>query len=402
MPSHVMPTYFNQYPIAFETGHGVWLWDTQGNKYLDALSGIGVCGLGHTHAAITHAIVEQAHKILHTSNTFRIPNQEKLADKLCEISGMEQVYFCNSGAEANETAIKLSRLYARKKNIANPSVITLKNSFHGRSFATLSATGSERIQEGFEPLMPGFIHLKLNDIKSLEAIIHNDQTIVAILFECVQGDGGIYSITQDYIKKIRELCNQYDLLMMVDEVQTGIGRTGQWFAYQHHDILPDVVTSAKALGNGIPIGACMARGNACNLFTPGKHGSTFGGNPFACAVGLAVIETMQNEDILSHVQRMGQYLKQQLNHTFKHHPNVITIRSYGLMLGIELSQPAMDIVRIGIKHRLLFNVVANNVIRLLPPLIITTIEADEIVSRLKIIVDEFVLFTTQNKDKQLN
>ncbi len=390
MSSHVMPTYFNQYPIAFERGAGAWLWDTEGTPYLDALSGIAVCGLGHTHPAITQAIVEQAHKVLHTSNTFKIPNQEKLADILCDISGMEQAYFCNSGAEANETAIKLSRLYARKKNIENPSVITLKNSFHGRSFATLSATGSERIQKGFEPLMSDFIHLPINDIEALQLTIQQDPNIVAILFECVQGDGGIHSVTSDYIHKIRALCNEHDLLMMIDEVQTGIGRTGQWFAYQHHDTWPDVVTSAKALGNGIPIGACMVRGKACHLFTPGKHGSTFGGNPLACAVGLAVIATMQKDELLAHVQQVGCYLRQQLTQAFEHHPNVVDIRGRGLMLGIELNRQAMDIMSIGIKHRLLFNVVANKVIRLLPPLIITTKEADDMVMRLKCIINEFV------------
>ena len=391
MSSHVMPTYFNQFPVAFERGEGVWLWDTEGRKYLDALSGIGVCSLGHAHPAVTQVIIEQAHKVLHTSNTFRIPHQEKLADKLCEISGMEQVYFCNSGAEANETAIKLTRLFARNKKIQNPTVITLLNSFHGRTFATLCATGSERIQQGFEPLMSEFVHLHLNDLVALEKSVRDDKNMVAILFECVQGDGGIHSVTSEYIQKIRQLCDEHDLLMIVDEVQTGIGRTGEWFAYQHDTVLPDIVTSAKALGNGIPIGACMVRGKACNLFGPGKHGSTFGGNPFACAVGWVVINAIENDNVLTHVRYIGDYLKIRLIEAFKQYPCIVDVRGKGLMIGLELNCQAFDIVPIGIRHGLLFNVVANNVIRILPPLILSQIEADEIVSRLQIIVDEFCL-----------
>ena len=305
--SHIMPTYFNQFPVAFDHGKGAWLWDTEGKAYLDILSGIAVCSLGHAHPAVTKAITEQANKLLHTSNTFRTPNQEKLAEKLCEVSGMEQVYFCNSGAEANEAAIKLTRLYAHKKNIAKPVVITMENSFHGRSMATLSATGAKRIQEGFEPLVDSFIHLPLNDIAALEKTVSDNPNVIAIMLECLQGDGGLYAASPEYIQKIRTLCNEKDLLMIVDEVQTGLCRTGKWFAFQYHNIMPDVVTVAKALGNGVPIGACMARGKACNLFGPGKHGTTFGGNPFVCAVGIAVIETMQSENIAEHAKNISDY-----------------------------------------------------------------------------------------------
>lgn len=390
MTSHVMPTYFNQLPIAFDHGKGIWIWDTEDKCYLDSLAGIAVCSLGHAHPAITKAITEQANKLLHTSNTYRIPQQEKLADKLCQISGMEQVYFCNSGAEANEAAIKLSRLYARKKNIANPTVITMLNSFHGRTFATMCATGAERIQKGFEPLMPGFIHLPLNDIAALEATVANDPNIIAIMLECTQGDGGLHSATPEYYQTIRQLCDRHDLLMIGDEVQTGIGRTGKWFGFQHYNVVPDIITSAKALGNGIPIGACLARGKACNLFGPGKHGSTFGGSPFACAVGVAVIETMQHEQIPAQAERIGKYLLQRLQQALGQHPNVKGIRGKGLMLGVEVDRNAMGMVAIGLKHGLLFNIVANTVIRLLPPLIITEAEADELVNRLEASIKEFV------------
>jgi acetylornithine aminotransferase len=386
---HIMPTYFNRLPIAFSHGKGTWLWDTEGKQYLDALSGIAVCSLGHAHPAITKAISEQASKLLHTSNGFRIPNQELLAEKLCEVANMEQVYFCNSGAEANEAAIKITRMFARKKNIAEPVVITMKNSFHGRTFATMCATGTERIQIGFEPLMPGFIHLPLNDIAALEQQVNSNPNIVAIMLEPTQGDGGVFSATQEYFAKIRELCDSRDLLMIADEVQTGLCRTGKWFASEHYRIQPDVITNAKALGNGVPIAVCMARGKACNLFGPGKHGTTFGGNPFVCAVGLAVINTMQQDNILSNVEKVGTHLLNQLKETFSKHPHVVDIRGRGLMLGVELDRNAMEIVAIGLKHGIILNIVANKTIRLLPPLNISLTEADEMVKRLQTTIKEF-------------
>lgn len=383
--THIMPTYFNQFPIAFDYGKGAWLWDTEGKAYIDALSGIAVCSLGHAHPAVTKTIADQAAKLLHTSNTFRTPNQEKVASKLCAISGMEQVYFCNSGAEANEAAIKLSRLYARKKNIQRPIVITMENSFHGRTMATLSATGAKRIQEGFEPLVDSFIHVPLNDIDALEKNITDN--VVAIMLECIQGDGGLYAATKDYLKKIRALCDKHDLLMIVDEVQTGLCRTGKWFAFQYFNIQPDVVTLAKALGNGIPIGACIARGKACNLFGPGKHGTTFGGNPFVSAVASTVLETMQALDLPKHVEKIGAYFLNRLQETFHNHPHVKNFRGRGLMLGVELDTEAFDIVPLGLKHGILLNIVANKVVRLLPPLIITEKEVDAMIARLKETID---------------
>lgn len=392
MPTRIMPTYYNQMPVSFERGRGAWLWDTENNPYLDALAGIAVCGLGHAHPAITETITEQAGKLLHTSNTYTITKQIELAEKLTRVAGMEQAYFCNSGAETNETAIKLARLYAKRKDIAVPLIITMKNAFHGRTMATLSASGSERLHVGFEPLVKDFIYATLNDIQELDAIVaeHKDH-IIAILLEPIQGDGGIQMATEAYLKHIRQLCDQHDWLMMLDEVQTGMGRTGQWFAWQQSSIQPDVLTVAKALGNGIPIGACLARGKACNLFGPGKHGSTFGGNPFACAVGATVIDTMEKNNLLNHAAEMGTYLLTQLQKTLAKQPGVVDIRGRGLMIGVELDRPCMDLPAIGLKNRLLFNITSNKVIRLLPPLIITAEEADEVVKRLDASISEFYL-----------
>lgn len=390
MTSAVMPVYYNRLPVAFSHGKGAWLWDVDGKQYLDGLSGIAVCSLGHAHPAITATITEQASKLLHTSNTFQIPLQDKLAAEVIRISGMEQAYFCNSGAEANEAAIKLTRAYAHKKGISNPIVITMQNSFHGRSMATLSASGSERLQVGFEPLVEKFIHVPVNDLSALQNVISQYQhQIVGIMLEPIQGDGGIKIATSNYLKTIRELCDKHDWLMILDEVQTGIGRTGKWFAFQHEDLMPDVITIAKALGNGIPIGGCVVRGKACNLFGPGKHGSTFGGNPFVCAVGSAVIETMEKEQIPQKAAQIGEYLLSSLKEHLSGNTYVKEIRGKGLMIGIELTQPCRDILLSGLKHHILFNVVADKVIRVLPPLIITQSEADEIVVRLKATLAEF-------------
>lgn len=388
--SYVMPTYFNRLPIAFERGEGVWLFDEAGTPYFDALTGIAVCGLGHAHPEITKTISKQAAKLIHTSNNYQIPLQEQLAAELCTISGMEQVYFCNSGAETNEAAIKLSRLFARKKNIACPVVITLNHSFHGRTMATLSASGTPRIQSGFEPLLPEFIYAELNDFATLEQWVKNNKNIVAIMLEPIQGDGGIRIAEIEYLQNIRALCDTHDLLMILDEVQTGMGRTGNWFAYQHAHLLPDVLTVAKTLGNGFPIGACLARGKAANLFGPGKHGTTFGGNPLGCAVALAVIEVIKAEQLLNNVQQVSAYLLDLLQKQFADEKNITAIRAKGLMIGIELNRPCLDIVTLALKHRLLINVVANNTIRLLPALNLTKQEADELVKRLACCVQEFL------------
>lgn len=391
MPTKVMPTYYNQLPVLFERGHGAWLWDAEGNQYLDGLAGIAVCGLGHAHPNVTEAITQQANKLLHTSNTYLISNQIELAARLAAHARMEQVYFCNSGAEANEAAIKLARLYARKKAIMNPVIITMQNSFHGRTMATLSASGTQRIQVGFEPLVKDFEYVNLNDENQLaNAIEKYRHNIVAIMLEPIQGDGGIHMATDSYLKKIRELCDKEDWLMILDEVQTGIGRTGAWFYHHFTDIQPDVMTVAKALGNGIPIGACLSRSKACNLFGPGKHGTTFGGSPFVCAVGLSVLDTMEKENLVNHAAEIGTYLQNELKQSLKKYSGVIEVRGRGLMIGVELDRSCMALAAIGLKHKILFNVTFNKVIRLLPPLIINKMEADEIVKRVTLSVAEFL------------
>ncbi len=390
MSHKIMPTYFNQMPISFDYGRGAWLWDTEGNQYLDSLAGIAVCSLGHAHPDVTHTITEQAGKVLHTSNTYLIAKQAALAEKLTAIADMDQVYFCNSGAEANETALKLARLYARKKDIAEPIIITMRHSFHGRTLATLSASGTDRLHTGFEPLVKSFIYVNLNDHDELNDIVKtHGKNIVAIFLEPVQGDGGIHIATQAYLQQVRELCDQHDWLMMLDEIQTGIGRTGKWFSHQHTSIKPDVMTVAKALGNGIPIGACLTRGKACNLFGPGKHGSTFGGNPFATAVGHTVLTTMEKQQIPDYAAKMGSYLQAKLKSQLAKHACVVDVRGQGLMIGVELDKPCMALTAIGLKYKILFNITFNKVIRLLPPLIITEEEADEIVNRVDQSIAEF-------------
>lgn len=390
MSTHIMPTYYNQMQVTFEYGRGAWLWDVNNEKYLDALSGIAVCSLGHAHPQITKTIAEQAAKLLHTSNTYLIGKQIDLAKKLTEVANFDQAYFCNSGAEANETAIKLSRIYARKKEIAEPIVITLKNSFHGRSLATLSASGSERLQHGFEPLVKTFLHVHINDIDELNQVVQQYQhQIIAIMLEPLQGDGGIHIADEKYLQHIRKLCDEHDWLMILDEVQTGMGRTGKWFCYQHSNIAPDIMTVAKALGNGVPIAACLARGKAANLFGPGKHGSTFGGNPLVCAVGCAVIETMKNENIIARAETMGSYLQNKLRGLMNEFPGIVTVRGKGLMIGVELDKNCLELTGLALKHKLLINIVFNKVIRLLPPLIINEEEADEIVTRLRATLKDF-------------
>lgn len=387
-PNAVMPTYFSQLPIAFTRGRGIWLWDTTNEKYLDSFSGIAVCNLGHAHPEITRTIAKQAKLLLHTSNNFHIINQEKLATRLTQIAGMEQAFFCNSGAEANEAALKLTRMYARKKGLQNPIVVTMKNSFHGRTFGTLSASGLERLQIGFEPILSGFTHVTLNDITELKNLAATNPNIIAIMLEPIQGDGGIFAATREYLACIRELCDQHDWLMIFDEVQTGMGRTGTWFAHQHFNITPDILTNAKALANGLPVGVCMARGKACNLFTPGKHGNTFGGTPIVCAAALTVIDTIEKLNLLAHTQAMGSYLQDKLHQ--KLGAKVVAIRGRGLMLGVELPKNCLPIPTIGLKHKILLNVVNNNTIRLLPALIIKEQEIDELVKRLVRTVNEFL------------
>lgn len=385
----MITTPYKPLPIAFSRGKGVWLWDKEEQQYLDALSGIAVCSLGHAHPAITQAITEQAPRLLHTSNVYQIEHQLALAEKLTALTGMEQVFFANSGAEVNETAIKLARLYGHQQGIAEPAIIAMENAFHGRTMATLSASGSRKVHAGFEPLVPGFIRAPFNDLAALETIANNTPHVVAVLLEPIQGEGGVRIPAEDYLPQLRALCDKHHWLLMLDEVQTGVGRTGALYMYQHSGILPDVLCTAKALGNGIPIGACLMRGKTVDLFKPGTHGSTFGGNPLSSHVALTVLNTLEKEGIIEHAAHMGYYLLTQLKETLGDHPHITDIRGKGLMMGITFDTPCRDMMKTGLTHRVLFNITAEKVMRLLPPLIITEDEADELVLRLKKTIDDF-------------
>lgn len=383
-----MPTY-HRLAVAFERGCGVWLWDKNNKRYFDALSGIAVCNLGHAHPAIHKAICEQSKKLLHTSNLYDIAAQETLAAQLIHKSGMDNVFFCNSGAEANEAAIKIARLYGHQQNIANPCILVMHKSFHGRTLATLSATGNQKVQQGFSPLTAGFIHIAFNDVEAITNAIKQNSDIVAILLEPIQGEGGVHIPANDYLNQVRKICDDHHLLMMLDEVQTGIGRSGQWFAYQHNQIIPDVCTLAKALGNGVPIGACMAKGVAATLLTAGKHGSTFGGNPFVCRVASAVLETLDRENIVANVASKGAQICANLRHELANNAAVSNIRHKGLMIGIDLAMPCATLVAMAQDKGLLINVTNEKTIRLLPPLIITSAHINYLTSRLSEIIQTF-------------
>lgn len=389
---HLMKTYA-PLNITFEHGEGAYLWDTNGQKYLDALCGIAVCGLGHAHPAITKAISEQAGKLLHTSNLYQIDKQQHLADQLCEVSGLSRVFFSNSGAEANEAAIKIARLFGNKNNVKNPSIIVMDNSFHGRTMATLSATGNRKVQAGFEPLVQGFIRAPYNNVDAIKNIAENNNNVVAILVEPIQGEGGIKIPDSDYLNQLREICDQQNWLLMLDEIQTGMCRTGEWFAFQHNKIQPDVMTLAKALGNGVPIGACLANKKAGEVFQPGNHGSTFGGNPLMCATASTVIDTIKAENLQNNATRMGDYMLNAFKDRLGQLDGVSDIRGIGLMIGIELDNDCPELVKLALENKLLINVTAGSVIRLLPPLIIDQQQADTIVN----IVSELVIDSLQNK-----
>ncbi|KTD66306.1 aspartate aminotransferase family protein [Legionella spiritensis] len=386
-------TSYNPMPVAFTHGKGIWLFDEQGKAYLDGLSGIAVCGLGHAHPDVTRTIQRQAEKLLHTSNAFHIREQELLAEKLTTMAGMEQVFFGNSGAEANEAAIKLTRLYGHQKGIKTPSIIVMERAFHGRTMATLTASGSRKVQAGFEPLVPGFIRAPFNDIDALHTIAANRDDVVAIMLEPIQGEGGIFAAEDSYLRAVKQLCEDHEWLLILDEIQTGNGRTGKLFACMHSDVQPDILTTAKGLANGVPIGACLMSKRACNLFKPGNHGSTFGGNPLACATALTVLEVIERDHLCEQAAKNGMILKEKLMAGLGHHPAVRAIRGRGLMLGIELDRPVGDARATGLNHGLLFNVTAENVIRLLPPLIITEEEIDELVLRLNKTIHEFIAAT---------
>ena len=383
----LMQTYA-RLPVTFSHGEGVYLFDTDGKRYLDGISGIAVNGLGHAHPAVTAAIREQADKLVHTSNLYRIDKQEQLADALTSLAGMENCFFGNSGAEANEAAIKLARLYGHGRGVAKPAIVVLEGAFHGRTLATLSATGNRKIQAGFEPLVAGFIRAPRNDSQALQQIAANNPGVVAVLLEPIQGEGGVYPLSPDYLQSVREICDQHSWLMMLDEVQTGNGRTGSYFAYQGLDLLPDVVTTAKGLGNGVPIGACLARGTAAGVLGAGHHGSTYGGNPLVCAAALAVIDTINNEGLCANAVAMGQVIRDTLlNDPAARH--IREIRGSGLMLGIALERECGDLVKTGLEAGLLINVTAGDTVRLLPPLVIKESEARELASGLATLIRDF-------------
>jgi acetylornithine aminotransferase len=388
MANHLMPTY-KSLPVSFSRGDGIYVWDMDGKKYLDALCGISVTSLGHNQPEVTQAIIEQASRILHTSNIYHIENQARLADALCELSGMDQVFFSNSGAEANEAAIKIARLYGHKRSVDKPEIIVMENSFHGRTMATLTASGNRKIQAGFEPLVSGFVRAPFNDIEAIEAIAKNNRNVVAVLVEPVQGEGGINIPDTGYLKAIHHICDQNDWLMMLDEVQTGMARSGRMFAFQHEGIQPDVLSLAKALGNGIPIGACLASGRASNVFQPGNHGSTFGGNPFACHVANAVVNVIKQQDIASNAAKQGALLHDLLAEKLADNDSIIDIRHLGLLLGITLDKPCPELVSIALANGLLINVTAEKVIRLLPPLILQEHQTRELADLLVQSINQF-------------
>lgn len=385
--------------VTFERGEGAYLWDTNKQQYLDALSGIAVCGLGHAHPAITKTISEQASQLLHTSNLYQIKNQQHLADQLCEISGLSRVFFSNSGAEANEAAIKIARLFGHNQNVANPGIIVMDNSFHGRTLATLSATGNRKVQAGFEPLVQGFVRAPYNDVEAIKTIAENNNNIVAILVEPIQGEGGVNIPDHNYLNQLREICDQQNWLLMLDEIQTGMGRTGEWFAFQHNSIQPDVMTLAKALGNGVPIGACLTNDKASDILQPGNHGSTFGGNPLMCATASTVIDTINTDNLIANAKQMGDYITNAFSKKFADLNGVQEIRNSGLMIGITLDSNHLncecsELVKLALEKHLLINVTAGNVIRLLPPLIISQQQADTIVDT----VSELVANALQEKE----
>ena len=389
---HLMNTYA-RLPVTFESGQGALLYDTDGQGYLDAISGIAVCSLGHAHPEISRTICEQSQQLIHTSNLYGIEKQTQLADELIDISHLEKVFFCNSGAEANETAIKMARKFAHQQQIQSPKIIVMENSFHGRTLATLSATGNPKVQQGFEPLVEGFVRVPYNDVEAIQNV-SSDSDIVAILVEPVQGEGGVNIPDRGYLKALREICDQNNWLLMLDEIQTGIGRTGKWFAHQHEDILPDVMTLAKALGNGVPIGACLAGKKAADLLVPGNHGTTFGGNPLACATGLAVIKTLTFHNFIEHVDAKGALLVARLQEALEQNSAVVNVRGLGYMIGIELDRPCAELVQKALKKHLLINVTQGNTIRLLPTFVMSNDQTDQLINTLVELIEEFTQTST--------
>ena len=379
--SHVMNTYARQ-PVAFVRGEGVWLWDENGKKYLDALAGIAVSTLGYAHPRLTRALAEQAGRVLHTSNLFRIPIQEAAADRIAAISGLDEVFFCNSGCEANEAAIKIARKHGHEKGVKEPAIVVMEKSFHGRTLATLSATGSRKVQAGFEPLVSGFVRVPYNDLAAVERVAEHNRNVVAVLVEPIQGEGGISVATMDYLRGLRHLCDRNEWLLMLDEVQCGIGRTGKWFVYQPAGILPDVLPLAKGLGSGVPIGACVVGGRARGVLKQGNHGSTFGGNPLACTAAVTTIDTVHEERLLENAAKVGETIRTGLADALADTAGVTDIRGMGLMIGVELARPCGELVAAALNAGLILNVTADTVIRMLPPLVMSEAEGRMVVERL--------------------
>ncbi|MEQ1532200.1 MAG: aspartate aminotransferase family protein [Sideroxydans sp.] len=387
--SHVMNTYARQ-PVTFTHGEGAWLFDAAGKRYLDGLSGVAVNTLGHAHPRFTAALKTQIDSLIHCSNIYQIEKQEALADKLCALSAMQEVFFCNSGCEANEAAIKLARMFAYQREIENPCIIVMEKSFHGRTLATLSATGNRKVQVGFEPLVSGFVRVPYNDLAAVRQVAQHNNNVVAVLVEPIQGEGGIRTLDIEYLQQLRSLCDEQNWLLMLDEVQCGIGRTGKWFGFQHAGIQPDVMTLAKGLGSGVPIGACLAAGKAVGVFGPGNHGSTFGGNPLACTAGLTTLNIIEQDKLMAHAAQVGDFIQAALTAQLKGVAGVVEIRGQGLMLGIELHKPCGELVKQALAQGLLINVTADNVVRLLPPLILSQAEAQQLVDTLTPLIKDFL------------
>lgn len=387
--SHLMNTYA-RLPVSFTHGKGVWLWDSNGKRYLDALSGIAVNTLGHAHPSLTANLAKQANKLIHVSNLYQVSEQEIAAEKLCTLARMQQAFFCNSGCEANEAAIKLARLYGHQQHIDNPAIIVMEKAFHGRTLATLSATGNRKVQAGFEPLVKGFVRVPYNDLDAVQQVAEHNHDVIAVLVEPIQGEGGIRTLDIHYLENLRKICDQYNWLLMLDEVQCGIGRTGKWFAHQHTGILPDVMTLAKGIGSGIPVGVCLAAGKAANIFKPGNHGSTFGGNPLACVAVQTTLTVMEQDQLIQNAATVGEFLLQNLRSRLTSVAGVVEIRGQGLMIGIELNRNCLELVRHALDEGLLINVTDEKVIRLLPAIIFTPDEAQQLLDKLCPLIINFL------------
>ncbi len=394
--SHVMNTYARQ-PVAFVRGEGVWLWDESGKKYLDALAGIAVNTLGHAHPKLVRALNEQIGRVMHTSNLFRIPAQEAAADRIAEITGLDEVFFCNSGCEANEAAIKIARKYGHEKGVKEPAIVVMEKSFHGRTLATLSATGSRKVHAGFEPLVSGFVRVPHNDLGAIERVAEVNKSVVAVLVEPIQGEGGINVAAMEYLRGLRALCDKQQWLLMLDEVQCGFGRTGRWFAYQHAGVLPDVLPLAKGLGSGVPVGVCVVGGRARSVLKPGNHGSTFGGNPLACTAVGATIDIMREERLLENAQKVGALIREGIAAQLSGTPGFSSVRGMGLMIGIEFDRPCGDLVGLALEAGLVINVTAESVVRMLPALVMNEAEGRMVVERFVTVAKAFLASTAQPK-----